>query len=447
MPAARGAPGPVPRGLRLLDAVAVTDLDAEMRGVGRSSSSPELSVLVPGVLPGELASVRVDHVDRAARAYATLVSVSSAAPARVPSPCARFLDCSGCDLLHASPDFALEAKRARVARALGGVAVDAVVPSPRALGYRALAKLVVGPGGVLGSYRARSHDVAEMQGCVVHAPEVERVVEAIRACSLSALRYVLVRASISEGRALVVLVGRSASSGAEARAVASALAPREDVAAVYFHENDSSGDELLARAPFTPIFDRGPIYEAIGALRYKLEPGAFAQVNPLAAAELYARAVALAAPDGARVLDLYSGSGGLALALARAGAASVTAVESVGPAVQAGIASAALNAVSSVRFVHARAEDAPLEDFEVVMLNPPRKGAAPAVLARVASLRDPAGRSRFGPERIVYVSCNPDTLARDVALLEAYALAKVVPVDLFPGTRHVETIALLQRLR
>lgn len=432
MPAARGAPGPLPRGLRVLDQLKVTDLDAEMRGVGRSSSSPELTVLVPGVLPGEQASVRVDHVDRASRAYATLLSVSSSSPSRVVSPCARFLDCSGCDLLHASASFALEAKRSRVAAALGGFFVDPVVPSPRPLGYRALAKLVVGPGGVLGSYRARSHDVADMDGCVVHAPEVERVVAAIRALKPSSLRYVLVRASIAEGRAIVVLVGASAASLASLEL--SPLFSREDVAAVYFHQNDSSGDELLSRSPFVPLFEKGAVYETIGELRYKLEPGAFAQVNPLAAAALYARAVSLAAPQGARVLDLYSGSGGLALALARAGAASVTAVESVEPAVQAGIASAALNGVSSVRFIHARAEEAPLEEFEVVMLNPPRKGAAPAVLAHLRSI---------APARIVYVSCNPDTLARDVALLEGYALAKVVPVDLFPGTRHVETIALL----
>jgi len=336
--------------------------------------------------------------------------------------------------LHAPYAVQLAAKRARVVRAHGFENVEETVPSPRVFGYRALAKLVVGPGGVLGSYRARSHDVADMLGCVVHAPEAEAIVDAMRALPFLGIRYVLVRASLAEKRAIVVLVTRDEDArGAEV--IAGALEKRDDVAAVYHHVNASSGDELLGPGPHRALFDKGTVHETIGSLRYALEPGAFAQVNPLAAAELYARAVAVAAPAGKRVLDLYSGSAGLALAFARAGASEVVAVESIAAAVRAGERSALIND-AKIRFVHARAEEAPLEHFDLVVLNPPRKGASREVLERITQIK---------PAQLLYVSCNPDTLARDLALLEHYTLARAIPVDLFPHTRHVETIALALR--
>lgn len=408
-----------------------SSLDAEMRGV---SDTAAMRTHVPGVLPGELARVRIDHVDRRGTRYGTLLRVLEHSRDRVEPSCVRFLDCSGCDLLHAPYAIQLEAKRARVVAALGFDAVEATVPSPRLFGYRALAKLVVGPGGVLGSYRARSHDVADMQGCVVHAQEAEAIVDAIRTLPLAGVRYVLVRASLAEKRAIVVLVTRDEDPRA-VDAIARALEPRDDVAGVYHHVNASTGDELLGPGPHRALFEKCVVHETIGALRYALEPGAFAQVNPLAAAQLYARAVDLAAPKDKRVLDLYSGSAGLALAFARAGASEVVAVESSAAAIRAGERSAAING-ARIRFVHARAEEAPLDPFDLVVLNPPRKGASREVLERIAKIK---------PAQLIYVSCNPDTLARDLALLEDYALTRAIPVDLFPHTRHVETIALALR--
>jgi 23S rRNA (uracil1939-C5)-methyltransferase len=388
-------------------------------------------------LPGEEARAAIAHVDRRRRAFGSVLSVLSPSPARVSPACARFLDCSGCDLLHASLEAQLEAKRARVASALALPLdrVDPVIASPRTFGYRALAKLVVGPGGVLGSYRARSHDVADMSGCAVHAPEVERIVEAIRSLRLSAIRYVLVRASLDEARAIVVLVTLEERCDEVAR-VASALEPRHDVAAVYQHVNASAGDELIGSGAFRAVFEKGVVRERIGSLVFELRPGAFAQVNPLAAALLYARAASFADAAGHRVLDLYSGSAGLALTLARAGARSVVGVEASLAAVEAGRRSAEENGAGAVvELVHARAEDALSGTFDVVTLNPPRKGAAREVLE---------GILRLAPARVVYVSCNPDTLARDVALLApGLEIRRVTPVDLFPGTRHVETVALL----
>ncbi len=140
-------------------------------------------VRVAGVLPTEEVEVRVEHVGKRGVAYARLARVLRAAPERVETRCPHFLDCGGCDLLHAPLSLQHALARGRIARALGLELerVEPVIESPRALGYRALAKLVVGPERILGSYRPRSHEVVSMDGCLVHAPEAEVVVESLRA--------------------------------------------------------------------------------------------------------------------------------------------------------------------------------------------------------------------------------------------------------------------------
>jgi 23S rRNA (uracil1939-C5)-methyltransferase len=297
---------------------------------------------------------------------------------------------------------------------------------------------VVRADGVLGSYRPRTHDVTEMRGCRVHAPEVEVVVEAIRvalAAQPIPLRYVLVRGALAEGSTVVTLVARRAQvEGLDA--VVRRLATREDVARVVLNINDGEGDALLGETDI--VLHDGPApRERLGSITASLAAGAFSQVNPLAAARLYGVVVEEAEPAGRSVLDLYCGSGGIALALAAAGARRVLAVDVDPRAAAAAEASVTENGLQDrVEVRAARAEDVDAA-AEIVILNPPRKGAARPVLEAVSALR---------PVRLVYVSCNPKSLARDLRVLEELGpvlTRRVVPVDLFPHTRHVETILSL----
>lgn len=436
-------------------------MQAEDPFVGRIQSIEDLSsgvavleggarVAIPGVLPGERVRAETVHTGVSGVRHGRLLEVLEPSSERVAIPCAHFLDCGGCDLLHASLRAQHAMKRAHVARALDLPIeqVDPVVASPRALGYRALAKLVVGAGRVLGSYRPRTHDVVDMAGCVVHAPEAESIVEAIRSLLRAAaepvdVRYVLVRASISERRSIVTFVTRSWEAEGLERLVRS-LAERDDVAAIAVHVNDSAGDGILGRGPFRVVHEKGPVVERFGETSQKLEPGAFAQVNPLAADVLYGLVSKYAAPSGLAILDLYSGSGGIALALARAGARRIVAVEANPSAIAAARASVGRSSEGArVELIGERVERVfsrvGHEHFDVVIMNPPRKGASRETLAGIASSR---------PSRLVYVSCHPGTLARDLRILEedaGLAVARVTPVDLFPQTRHVETIALAVR--
>lgn len=427
---------------------------AEQAGLGPYvAEAPFGEVEIEGALPGEAVEVELQHLGKGRRAYGRVRAVHAASPARRAVSCPNVGECGGCSLLHADLSWQREAKRAWVAEALqlSGDAVEPLIASPDPLGYRALVKLVVGADGQLGSYARRSHRVVDMTGCRVHAEICEGVADRARAFLKSdgrsrgpegcGLRYLVLRASMSADRLGVTLVGASLEHPGLVR-MAEALAADPKVGWIVFHENaDLQSDAIFGPGPSRLWLDRFEVVEQVGPVIQDLRSGAFAQVNPKAAARLYQRLGELVDARGRRVLDLYSGSGGIGLSFLAWGAASVTAVERHPLATEAARAAAQTMGLSA-RFeaIQGAAEDAPFHDaFDLVVLNPPRKGVAPELPARIA---------RSQVKEILYVSCQPRSLARDLAALQTlggFELRQVCPVDLFPHTRHVETIAWLQR--
>jgi len=415
-------------------------LDDEGQGVAPAHG---LEVVVPGALPGERARIEIAHVGVHGRAFAELLEVLEPSPDRITAICPRFLDCGGCDLLHASAAFQARFKRQRVIDALyteglRGVEVDPCVASPQILGYRALAKMIVGPDGTLGSYAPRSHDIVDMGGCRVHAPVIEGVLDVIRGALLPEhdLRYVLVRAALADQKVIVTLVVRSADA-LTPPALLPLLIDRPEVVRVVMHVNDGASDVLLGAGPDVVLLDRGPTAERIGEVEQGLDSGAFAQINPAAASELYRLAAEGLRPHDRTILDLYAGSGGLSLTLAAQGARSVIGVERSPEAVRAATISGQKFG-AKLRFIAASVEDAidALPRADAVAVNPPRKGLSRTVIAALL---------RRAPVDLVYVSCDPGTLARDLATMGSGArIARVTPVDLFPQTRHVETVVTLR---
>ncbi len=433
-----GGEGPLERSMvARIDAVGA-------KGEGRGRGPAGEDIRVPGVLPGERVRVEVVHTRKDGVRFGRPLRVESPASARVSAVCPHFLRCGGCDFLHADLPWQRAWKRARVASALGLSSRDvaATVPSPDDLGYRHLVKLVKGPKGRLGSYAPRSHDVVPMHGCSVHAPVGEAIADAVRAVIAADgqvdFRYLLVRVSSVEQRAVVTIVVRTPQRPS-VQPVVDALVDRADVAQVRLHVNDTDGNVLLTDRPDDVVFDdRRPVVERLGAVEQILTAGAFAQVNPRAATLLYACVAETLQARGTPVLDLYAGSGGISLTLLARGAAKVMAVESVAGAVEAARASASAAGWAPrfegvVSTVEAAMPDLPPWDHVVV--NPPRKGLTAPVRAALAARRW---------RRLVYVSCDPDTLARDVATIRG-RVTSVVPVDLFPHTHHVETVLTLER--
>ncbi|HLK91320.1 MAG TPA: 23S rRNA (uracil(1939)-C(5))-methyltransferase RlmD [Polyangia bacterium] len=455
--------------MRVGDRISVTcqDLDDDGAGVGEANGR---TVHVAGALPGERAAAVVEHLSRQSpAAWARLEAIEAPSPARRAPACRAFGDCGGCLLQHLDYPAQLAWKRDRVARALGahptleGVRVESCVASPRPLGYRNKSKLVAArahAGGrlVLGAYAPRSHQVVDLAGCRIAEPPLDETAAALRAILDEAgvrpydeaaltgdLRHVVLRANHAGQVLAVFIVARPLPDGeALARRLRQA---RPEVLGVVEHENRTRGNVLFAEmggAGERILDGAGVLEDQIDAggrtVRVTLSPGAFFQANRAVAGLAYAaiaRAAALAPGD--RVVDAYCGVGGIALALAP-DAAEVVGIESHAGAIADAAAAAARAGIGNARFVagDAAAALAAQGRADVVVLNPPRKGCAPAVIAEVA---------RLAPRVVAYLSCDPDTLARDLALLAArgYRSETVTPFDMLPHTPHVEALAVVRR--
>ncbi len=435
-------------------------LAAGGEGVGRYQG---MAVFVPGTVPGDLVRARV--VRRySTHARAELCELLRPSPSRVEPRCPLAGRCGGCQLQHVAYETQLALKTRLVEDALariGGleVAVRPCRPSPREWGYRNKAQFPVAMVGygrdrrlAAGIYARGTHELVEVDECLIQHPTGNRVlretVALARERRLQAydedsgeglLRHILVRVGERTGEAMVVLVtSRAELPGA--RSLARELVSRvPEVACVAQNVNPRRTNVILGER--TRVIAGKPfITDYLGPFRFRLSPGSFFQVNPAQAEELCRLVAELAATPG-EVVELYSGIGTITLFLAER-AAAVTGVESHPEAVADARRNAAANRVGNVRFLAGEAERllprlvAEGMRAEVLVADPPRRGCARSVLEGIPGL---------GPLRVVYVSCNPATLARDLAVLAAsgYRPVEVVPVDMFPMTAHVEAVALL----
>ncbi|MDD5307558.1 MAG: 23S rRNA (uracil(1939)-C(5))-methyltransferase RlmD [Deltaproteobacteria bacterium] len=364
--------------------------------------------------------------------------------------------CGACGLLDLPLSEQLELKKRKVASALARfpalarAEIRACRPAPSSVGYRTRVKLAVEPApgtnrARIGLYAPGTHRVVDIPGCLVVPPELLPCVEELRrllATSDPKVPHVDLRWSRATSSIHVTLVAAGPAAQGHFRKLAEELmSVRPEVIGV--------GLRVAPRAPVSRalagvtdnLAGEAFIEERIGELSFRLSPGAFFQVNP-AAAELLHELVRTWLLDTAEgpvkgVADLYAGVGAFAVALARE-AGPVTAVESVLTAADDAVASAMRNGVA-VRVVQAPAEDVAAElEADRIVLDPPRRGVPRSVLSAIG---------RAAPARVAYVSCEPDSLARDLDVLAVLGLAThaVVPVDMFPLTEHVESVALLER--
>lgn len=387
--------------------------------------------------------------------------------------CVHFGVCGGCETQHLAYADQLRGKREHVARLLapllssGSSVVEAVVPMPvgpdgMPRHFRHKAAFAFAPadgrgrGLVMGHFAAGSRRVVPIDECPVHSERANQLAFSLgdrlaRAGIPAAgprldgvLRYLVVRTTHDDRQALAMLVVTRNDTALRAPLRAWLRSPgRPEALFVSVHDRD---DSFMVGRTILRIDGPTHLRETRTGPTMLLSPDAFFQTNPDAAAalveEVTARVMALGA--GRRVLDLYAGSGLFALPLALAGHV-VAAVEENRQAVSDGHANARVNKVpdSMLAFTAARVEDvlgrSAARRPDVVVLDPPRQGCPPSVLRRV--FRD------LAPARAVYVSCNPDAFARELpAMLAArYTLTRVLPVDMFPHTGHVELVATLDR--
>jgi 23S rRNA (uracil1939-C5)-methyltransferase len=416
------------------------------------------TVFVDGALPGELVHARL--IERKKKyGRGSIETLENPSPSRVKPPCPLFGKCGGCQLMHLDYKSQLEMKRQRVADAferigkLESADVLPCIPSPSPLAYRNKIQMPIrkGPDGLRIGFNARnSHELAEVDFCHIHCPlgqeAYETARDVIKNSSLTAydwqtesgeMRYLIIKTAVKTEQVLVLLV-TSGPASEELKETAKKMMNGNSRIRGVVHNINPNPDNVVLGEEFALLAGEGHIEEEICGLFFKISPASFFQVNPEQAENLYRKVEEYAELDGSEiVLDAYCGVGTMSLILSRK-AKEVIGVECVPQAIVDAKANAKRNAIENAAFV---CEDSAtyiqrIEKVDVAVLNPPRKGCEKELLDKIGSLR---------PKKVVYVSCDPATLARDLQLLTAhgYRVTKAQPFDMFPQTAHVETVVQL----
>ena len=416
-------------------------------------------VFVQGGIRGEACDVRLTHVGRSAL-WGRVEEVVNPSPARIFPRCLHYTKCGGCQFRHMNYAEELEAKRIRVEdalRRLGGaeIHVSAILGAEQVDRYRNKAQFPVAKGPRIGFYRPRSHDVIDVDDCLLQGEAAARLRGAVKEWmaeySIPAynertftglVRHVYVRTNRS-GRSLCCLLVNGRGVPREAELVRALRRAEPNLAGIVLGVNEKHNNVILGDS-YRTLWGEDFLSDTLCGLTFRLSVPSFYQVNPAQTEVLYGKALEFAGLTGAEtVLDLYCGIGTISLVMARK-AGMVWGAEVVPQAVDDAIANARRNHIENARFLCADAGEAAryLEGEgvrpDVVCVDPPRKGLAEDVVDTIADM---------GPERVVYVSCDPGTLGRDVKRFagRGYTLKKAVAVDMFPRTAHVETVVLLSR--
>jgi len=431
-------------------------------GVGHING---FTVFVDGALPGDALKIYIVKA-KTRYGYGKIVEILRPSPYRIQSLCPVFDRCGGCQWQNCDYKAQLDFKRQIVIDALeriGGIQnppVKDTLGMLRPASYRNKAVFPVVPannehGFAIGMFSARSHRIVEIDNCGIQHPAHVAVLKIVKKfmrrnkiepynelTHTGLLRYIMVRTSLATNEIMVVLTVNGNGLPLEVRLVEDLTAA--GVTTVVISRN-TSRNNLVLGDHFRVASGSGFITERIGHVKYQISAPSFFQVNPVQTKTLYEIAAKQANVRGKVVLDAHVGAGGVALYVAKH-AKRVLGVDIVHAAVDDGAKNAELNGVANMQFICGAAEevippmlaDAGQEPPEVIFLDPPRKGCELALLDALVCVSVP---------RIVYISCDPATFARDVKVLVAggYRLSDVQPVDMFPHTGKVEVSALLER--
>ncbi len=437
----------------------ITDLTTEGAGLGRVG---ELVVFVEGALPGERVAAKLLKV-KSSYAFGKLLEILKPSSTRVEPVCGVSARCGGCSLMHMSYSAQLDFKRKQVIDALeriGGFKnppVEEIRGMNEPLRYRNKARYPVQSiegRAVAGFYAARSHRLVELGDCRISGEENERILgiitrfmneNDIKAYDETAhkgiVRQIMIRKAGSSGEIMVCIV-INARKLPKAEKLVTALRAIEGVASITVNINMNKTNAILGRETQV-LWGKAHITDVFAGLRFNISAPSFYQVNTVQTLELYNAVLELAKPKGDEVLlDAYCGIGTIGLFMAKH-VRRVVGIEIVEDAVNDARENSVINGISNAEFIVGAAEAVLSDVFkdvvvDIAVLDPPRKGAEQAFLDKLLEI---------APRKIVYVSCSPQTFARDAKMLSArYKLESVRPVDMFPFTTHVELVGLFTRV-
>ena len=441
---------------------AVEAYSADGAGIARIGGQV---VFVKGAIRGETCRIKILKVLKN-HAYGKIEEILEPAPARITPTCPVFGKCGGCDFMHMDYSEELALKKQRVQDALtriGGldIEVSEISGADQLCHYRNKAIFAVGPKDgrpVAGFYRGRSHDIVPAQSCAIQAKAAAQAADAVcrwmARCGIpaydeesgqGALRHVFCRWGRKTGEFQVTVVSAKKKLRGTETLIEEILNSCPETVSIVLNINETKGNTVLS-GPCVTLWGKPYITDELMGLRFKLSPMSFYQVNRDQAEKLYRKVLDFAALSGEEtVVDLYCGTGTITLCLAGR-AKRVIGAEIVPAAVEDARENAENNGISNAEFILGDAGKAAAEIRnrgirpDVVVVDPPRKGLSPEV---------PSIIGEMAPERVVYVSCDPATLARDLKIFSGlgYTAARAEAVDMFPRCAHIETVVLLCRLR
>lgn len=450
----------------------IVDYTSDGQGVCRIDGC---AVFVPNAIRGEVCEVKVVKAGKNT-AVGKIERIIKGSEHRIPRACPYAKLCGGCQFMHMDYEAECELKENRVRTALeriGGVVFtvgdDAhlvppaaflpIVPSAQTESYRNKAQYPVASqkgSAVAGFYKERTHQVVPIDRCLILPQDTDDA----KACVLAwmkkykvapydeetgkgLVRHIYVRKGFASGEILVCIVANGSTLPHEDALIEALKKSVKGLKTVVLSVNHRQGNAVLGDK-FRTLYGDGTIEDTLCGLRFRLSPRSFYQVNHDQAERLYAAAIDAAQLTGKEtVLDLYCGTGTITLCLARKGGKAYG-VEIIEQAIADAKENAKRNGIENAEFFCADAGQAAVKFAQdgikpdVIVIDPPRKGVSPDVIDAMVQM---------APSRIVYVSCDPATLARDVKMLteRGYAVKTAQPFDLFPRTAHVESVVLLSR--
>lgn len=437
----------------------------EGEGVAKIDSYP---IFIEGALKGEKVKVKIVKVNKNF-AYGKLLEVIEKSEGRVEPKCKYFKKCGGCKLQHMNYETQLDFKWERVKdciKKIGGLSED-LVEYPIGMEenpykYRNKVQLPIGMDKskpVLGFYAPRSHDIIDIEECLIQEEDANKISKITREWieefnimpafvdgkfnKKGFLRHVMIRKGFKTGEVMVVIVATRKDLKHIDELIKKLEFHVEGLKSVVLCVNAKDTNVILTPECYT-LWGEDYIQDYIGDFKFNISPLSFFQVNPMQTEVLYNKVLEYAELTGKEtVFDAYCGTGSITLFLSQK-AKKVYGVEIVEPAIINARENAKMNNVSNTEFFVGKSEEVIPKlikegvKADVIVVDPPRKGCDIKLLKAIGETK---------PERVVYVSCDPSTLARDLKILDelGYKTEKVQPVDMFPQTAHIENIAKLVR--
>jgi len=423
------------------------------------------TIFIPQAIVGEVVEVKILKVNKKF-AFGKLVNVIETSPNRKEPRCNIYNRCGGCNLQHITYSGQLEYKTNRVMESITrigkvkDVIVHHTIGMDEPYGYRNKVQLPVGicnnknNNVAIGFYAARSHEIINMNVCYIQDEVADKIIKLTRRWMKKnsiqpyneldgngVIRHIMIRKAFKTGQVMVVLITNGYELPHKEDFIDIMTKNIDGIRSIIQNVNTERTNRVLGNKCRT-LWGYDYITDYIGKFKFNISPLSFFQINPVQTEVLYNKVLEYAELNGDEtVFDAYCGTGTISLFLAQ-NAKKVYGVEIVPEAIDNAIENAKINNVDNAEFIVGKSEEVIPELIEkgvyadVVVVDPPRKGCNPKLLEAINSMK---------PKKIVYVSCDPATLARDLGILRnyGYKTAEIQPVDMFPQTAHVESVVKL----